>query len=111
MKDFKGAKKDKKKFDELTTYFKQYIKNLNKIVKSNWNPPYKESGTIIIQFKLHKNGEVSDIKWIQSSGILKNDESAISTLKQSAPLPPLPKEFQGTSLTIQFTFKIHTPFS
>ncbi len=109
--DLRGAKEDSQKFEELTPYFNLYIKDINKVVKSNWKPPYKKSGKIIVQFKLHKNGQISDIKLIQSSGNLMNDESAINILKQVSPFPPLPKEFQGNNLDIQFTFVIHAPFS
>lgn len=107
LQDFKGAEQDRKKFDELTKYFKPYIKKINKIIKSNWEPPVKKPGTsTIARYTLNKKGEISNIKIIKSSGIIQNDESAINALKKSSPLPPLPTEYQGSSVDIDFHFDI-----
>lgn len=107
LKDFKGAEQDRKKFDKLTEYFKGYMKKITKIIKSNWEPPIKEPGTsTIARYTLNKKGEISNIKIIKSSGIIQNDESAINALKKSSPLPPLPTEYQGSSVDIDFHFDI-----
>lgn len=108
LKDFKGAEEDRKKFDELTSYFKPYIKNITKIINSNWDPPFKTIGTsTIARYEINKKGEISHMQIIKSSGILQNDESAIKALEESSPLPPLPIEFQGSSLDIEFHFDIN----
>lgn len=108
LQDFKGAEQDRKKFDELTKYFKSYIKTITKIAKSNWKPPIKEQGaSIIARCTLDKKGEVSNIKIIKSSSIIQNDESAINALKKSSPLPPLPTEYQGSSIDVDFHFDIN----
>lgn len=107
LQDFKGAEQDRKKFDELTKFFKPYIKKITKIAKSNWKPPIKERGTsTIVRCTLNKKGEISNIKIIKSSNIIQNDENAINALKKSSPLPPFPKEFQGSSIDIEFHFDI-----
>lgn len=107
LQDFKGAAQDRKKFDELTKYFKSYIKKITKIAKSNWKPPIKERGTsIIARCTLNKKGEISNIKIIKSSSVIQNDESAINALKKSSPLPQLPTEYKGSSVDIDFHFDI-----
>lgn len=107
IEDFQGAEQDRKKFDESTKYFKNYMEEITKIIQSNWEPPVKEPGTSIITlYTLNKKGEISNIMIIKSSHIIQNDESAINALNKSSPLPPLPSEFKGSSIDIEFHFDI-----
>lgn len=108
LKDYYGSAEDNKKYEKLTEYFNTYIKKMTQIIKSNWDPPIKTPKTnTIARYTLNKKGEISNIKIVKSSGILQNDESAIKALKISSPLPPLPVEFQGTSVDIEFHFDIN----
>lgn len=85
--------------------FSSYMKKLQQKIKRNWNPPKGNRSTrVVMLFKVIKSGDLVKYKIIQSSGDKNMDSAAVKSLKQSAPFAPLPKEFKGKSIDIQFTF-------
>lgn len=89
---------------QLEPDFGPYMKNLTKLVKKNWNPPKKNSSRYAaVFFTVNKKGEVSNIKIVKSSGDKATDVSAIYAI-ESVSLPPLPKEYKGNDIDINFAF-------
>ncbi len=85
--------------------FQTYMKNTQVKIKSNWQPPADEkSGQVIMSYKINRNGELESFKILKSSGSQKLDESAVNSLKKSSPFEPLPKDFKGDDIDVQFTF-------
>lgn len=85
--------------------FGPYMRELQKSIKSNWTPPKgNESKRVVLIFKIAKNGKLLANKVFKSSGIVAADEAAIKAVNLTAPFKPLPKEFKGKSVDIQFTF-------
>lgn len=85
--------------------FGPYMRELQKSIKSNWIPPKgNESKRVVLIFKIAKNGKLLANKVFKSSGIVEADEAAIKAVNLTAPFKPLPKEFKGKSVDIQFTF-------
>ncbi len=85
---------------------KNYLKDIQTEIKSNWNAPaYNKNSKIITSFIVQADGTVKDIKIKQSSGNPELDNSAIIALKKSSPLPKLPKELSKNGFVqIEFTF-------
>lgn len=86
-------------------YFGLYMANLQHKIKGNWNPPAgKESSNVVLLFKIDRDGNVLKAKILKSSNNMAIDTSALQALKKSEPLAPLPNEFKGKDVDIQFTF-------
>lgn len=85
--------------------FKSYMQNLQKAIKSNWKPTKcNNSKQFIALFKIDKNGDLTSLKIYKSSGDNNFDKVALDAISQTTPFKPLPKEFCGDSINVQFTF-------
>lgn len=85
--------------------FGPYMRELQKSIKSNWNPPKgNESKRVVLLFKVAKDGKLLALKIFKSSGVFAADEAAMKAVNATAPFKPLPKAFKGKSVDIQFTF-------
>lgn len=71
----------------------------------NWDPPKGEhSKRVVLLFKIAKDGRLLNVSVHNSSGTPEADQAAIRAVKLTAPFKPLPAEFRGQSVDIQFTF-------
>lgn len=83
-----------------------YMNYLQVRIKRRWFPPRYCTGdlpAIKVQFKIHKNGELSDLRVTSSSGFLPADTAALDAVKKASPLRPLP-EGCPSPVEIEFTF-------
>lgn len=106
-KTFSTKTIDNKTFNEFSeeAYFSEYMKRLQVKIRKNWKPPNgKKSKTVIVLFKISKDGTLISPKIIQSSGIQALDDSAMEAVKKSAPFEPLPKEYKENDIDINFRF-------
>lgn len=88
--------------------FKPYLKKIQKKIKSNWHPKHStQSKKIAVLFKINKDGSLENLKIYKSSGEDDLDQEALNAVTRSKPFDPLPKEFHGKSVDIQFTFDYH----
>jgi len=85
--------------------FGPYMKELQRRIKMNWDPPKgNESKRVVLLFKISKDGRLLSIKVHKSSGLEAADTAAMNAVKLTAPFKPLPAEFKGQNVDIQFTF-------
>ena len=85
--------------------FGPYMRELQRRIKMNWDPPKgNESKRVVLQFKIAKDGRLLSCSVFKSSGLPGADKAAISAVQATAPFRPLPAEFKGQSVDIQFTF-------
>ena len=85
--------------------FGPYMRELQRRIKMNWDPPKgNESKRVVLLFSISKDGRLLSIKVHKSSGLTAADNAAMSAVKLTAPFKPLPAEFKGQSVDIQFTF-------
>lgn len=71
----------------------------------NWDPPKgNESKRVILLFKIAKDGRLLSCSVFKSSGLPNADKAAINAVHLAAPFRPLPPEYKGSSIDIQFTF-------
>lgn len=91
--------------DPAAPYFGPYMRELQKRIKANWKPPLDgESKRVILLFRIDKSGQLVNSSIYKSSGNMLFDNEAMKALKNTAPFKPLPSEFKGKSVDIQFTF-------
>lgn len=94
-----------------------YARKIYWIIWSNWHarmPPAVYAGLkgqVTVHFVIHRDGRISDIEVLSSSGIPAYDSAAVLALEASSPLPPLPETFPGESdgVTGRFLYNIWEP--
>jgi len=89
------------------TYYLQIIIDR---VSSNWftslvDPGIQGQFQSVVNFKIYRNGQISEVKIQESSGLRSLDLSAIRAVQMSAPLPPLPNDYGKDSLNIYLIFE------
>ena len=85
--------------------FGPYMRELTRRIKMNWDPPKgNESKRVVLLFKIAKDGRLLSCSVFKSSGLPGADKAAINAVQATAPFRPLPAEFRGQSIDIQFTF-------
>jgi protein TonB len=93
--------------------FPWYIEQVLTKLQISWVKPYlgnvesKEYGATVY-FVIERNGQVSEVKVEQSSGIESLDRSAQSAVYGAAPFGPLPPQWTESSLAFRIRFT-HTP--
>ena len=71
----------------------------------NWDPPKgNESKRVVLLFSIARDGRLLNVKVHRSSGLAAADKAAIDAVKLTAPFRPLPPDFRGDNVDIQFTF-------
>lgn len=85
--------------------FGPYMRELQRRIKMNWEPPKgNESKRVVLLFKIAKDGRLLSVRVFKSSGLPNADKAALNAVELTAPFKPLPAEFKGGSIDIQFTF-------
>lgn len=85
--------------------FGPYMRELQRRIKMNWDPPKgNESKRVVLLFKIARDGRLLSVRVFKSSGIPNADRAALSAVELTAPFKPLPADFRGSSIDIQFTF-------
>jgi TonB family protein len=85
--------------------FTSYMANVQNKIRSNWNPPNgDESRKVVLVFKVGRDGNILSHSVNESSGDKVMDDAAVEALMKSQPFEPLPKDFSGNSVDIQFSF-------
>jgi len=96
--------------DPMGVDFRPYLMQILQTVRRNWFSVMPESaklgrtGKVAIQFAIAKNGEVTKVVYATESGIEAFDRAAVASVSMSNPFPPLPTEFRGNVVRLQFTF-------
>ena len=85
--------------------FGPYMRELQRRIKMNWDPPKgNESKRVVLLFKIAKDGRLLSCRIHKSSGLPTADQAALKAVELTAPFRPLPADFKGQSIDIQFTF-------
>lgn len=85
--------------------FGPYMRELQRRIKMNWEPPKgNESKRVVLLFKIARDGRLLSVRVFKSSGLPNADRAALSAVELTAPFRPLPADFRGQSIDIQFTF-------
>ncbi len=93
------------------TRFGWYEKLIRERVSQKWqtNDVDQKLRTLpacIVTFTIAKDGNVSNVKVLQSSGVYSLDQSAQRAVLDANPLPPLPSGFERNTANIEFWFEL-----
>jgi TonB family protein len=84
--------------------FGPYMADLQRRIKRAWFPPKgNESKRVVVIFKVHRGGELSNLRLEHSSGVAIADNAALKAVENAAPFRPLPAG-ASDDVDIQFTF-------
>ena len=82
-----------------------YMRDLEQRIKRNWSPPKGDSSKrVVITFTIGRDGRLLSHRVTKSSGVPLADRAAMSAIELTAPFRPLPPEFKGQSVPIEFKF-------
>ncbi|MBI5280324.1 MAG: TonB C-terminal domain-containing protein [Candidatus Solibacter usitatus] len=82
-----------------------YLSRLLGVIESNWFRPPSPPGTKCrVLCRLDRSGRLLDTGIEESSGTPAFDRAALRAVYSSAPFPPLPQGWIGSTLTIHLEF-------
>lgn len=91
--------------------FRPYLIRVLAAVRKNWFAVIPESarlgtqrGRVMVQFAIDRSGKVPKLVISVPSGDQPLDRAAVAGISASNPFPPLPAEFKGEQIRLQFTF-------
>jgi TonB family protein len=101
--------------DPLGVDFRPYLIKVLANVRRNWFAVMPESaklgrrGKVEIQFAISRSGSVPKLVIVMPSGAEALDRAAVAGISASNPFPPLPAEYSGEVIRLQFTFLYNMP--
>ena len=97
--------------DPMNVDFRPYLARILALVRRNWLTVIPSSarlgnrGMVTVQFIVDRSGQVPKLVIETPSGIEALDRAAVAGISASVPFPPLPSEFKGSEIRLQFAFK------
>jgi len=83
-----------------------YLSGMVKKIGDNWRRPQIDPGPgVVIYFRILRNGTIVESRVETSSGNATFDRVALSAVRSSSPLNPLPFGFEGNYLGVHQTFR------
>ncbi len=90
--------------------FGWYQSSVSRALYSTWRRPLlaglREPLAVLISFDIQKNGSVTGLRVVESSGVPSLDRSALRAVADASPLPRLPPAWRGSSMTAAYLFEI-----
>src|SRR5690349_13031656 len=94
-------------FDTKGVEFGPWLRRFIAQIRRNWFVPYAAMslrGHVVLSFKVHKDGSISDLQVMQPSAIDAFTKSAFNAIRLSNPTVPLPTEFPDENAPFIVTF-------
>jgi protein TonB len=90
-----------------------YVRQIAQILSQNWlkyevDPHAMPNATVMVSFDISRNGQPTNVRVTESSGVPSLDTSAVRTLQRIDTFGPLPTGYRGSSLTVESQFR-YTP--
>ncbi len=83
-----------------------YITGMQRRIGTNWIRPAVADGAMtVVYFRIQRDGTITDAKIEQPSGNGTFDRAALSAVRSSSPLNPLPFGYAGNYLGVHLTFR------
>jgi periplasmic protein TonB len=81
-------------------------------ISSNWllatiSPSILTAPRVYVTFEIQRDGTITNVQITQSSGIPEVDRSALRAVLASNPLAPLPPDYSGSTVKVEFYFDFH----
>lgn len=78
-----------------------YIDQMLALIRAQWvRPPLGGGIEASVHFTVGRNGEISDVRIVQSSGYSSFDLAGLRAVQSASPLPPLPNGYKQSTLGV-----------
>ena len=89
--------------------FPSYVDAVRNRISSNWlqstvDPSVRWAPRADFSFTVLRDGTVTNVQMLQTSGNRSVDNSALRAIQSSSPMSPLPSNYSGNSVTVEFWF-------
>jgi periplasmic protein TonB len=89
-----------------------YVAAVQRRISSNWlqatiEPTLQWAPRVIVDFVILRDGTITNIQLMRSSGDSSVDASAVRAVRASSPLGPLPSGYAGSNVSVEFWFDFH----
>ncbi len=89
--------------------FPWYVEAVQRRISSNWlqstvDPMVRWAPRVVVTFQILRDGSVTNIQLLRSSGNASVDASAVRACHDSSPLERLPSEYPGSNVSVEFWF-------
>ena len=94
-------------FDTKGVEFGPWVRRFLAQIRRNWFMPYAAMslrGHVSVSFNVHKNGSITDIAVVATTGIESFNNSSFNAIAASNPTLPLPPEYPADQAFITITF-------
>lgn len=92
-------------FDNPNFRHSYFVDRMTAMLAAQWQRPALGGELLVlVHFKIHQSGSVSDLQIVQSSGYSSYDLAALRAVHQAAPFPPLPQSYTKRSLGVTVEF-------
>jgi len=86
-----------------------YVRVVQQKVSENWlryeiDPSTREANRVYVIFDIKRSGQPSNVQIEQSSGVPSLDQSAIRAIQRIDTFGPLPSDYSGSKVTVEFWF-------
>jgi len=94
---------------DFGTRFGWYVDVVRRKVRENWPSPFAAQSTrrCYVTFDILRSGQPTNVQLEQSSGIPALDQLAIRAVQRIDTFGPLPTEYSGSKVTVEFWFDYH----
>jgi TonB family protein len=95
--------------------FRPYLNQILTTVRRNWlsilpdTARLGQRGRVLIQFAIDRNGSVPKVVIAEGAGADTLDRAAVAAISASYPFPPLPADYKGDQIRLQFAFSYNMP--
>jgi TonB family protein len=95
---------------DFTGRFPAYVDAVRNRISSNWlqstvDPSVRWAPRALFTFQILRDGTVTNVQMSTSSGNRSVDNSALRAVLNSSPVSPLPSNYSGSSVTVEFWFE------
>lgn len=95
----------------LGSRFGAYSALIQERVTQHWrtgdvDASIRSAPQVVVNFEIRRDGSISAPSIVQGSGISTLDFSVRRAILEASPFPPLPKEFERNSATVEFVFEL-----
>lgn len=86
-----------------------YVRVVQQKVSQNWlkyeiDPNIHQANRVYVQFDINRNGQPTNVQLEQSSGVPSLDQSAVRAIQRIDTFGPLPPDYSGSKVTVEFWF-------
>jgi protein TonB len=94
---------------EFGSRYGWYVNQVRNKVAENWmqyevDPNIRSAQRVYIQFEITRTGQPRGVQVVQSSGVPSLDTSAMRALQRIDTFGPLPSDYRGSSVMVEFWF-------